>query len=263
VHLDEGGMFATGAALEEARARGAEALALSRRTGDPAAIADALLALAMLEAGERLPQSRRAALAEEALGLAREAGDARLIAFALMSRANALPPDQGQSELEQAARAMRAFGATRSLIWLYSDAAYGALKNAQPELARPLLDQARARACEAGNPGQLASVCGNTGLEALFTAISSARAWRFMNSFNCLGSTSFPWRSGRAWLGSPRLQAAVAIPSTARGCSAPDAPTAWAPTRMSWHSSRSSSSAPPARPTAKSGGRRRRSRAPG
>ena len=53
VHLDEGALFATGAALEQARARAAEALTLSRRTGDPAAIADALLGLAGLEMGER------------------------------------------------------------------------------------------------------------------------------------------------------------------------------------------------------------------
>jgi len=168
VHLDEGAMFATGAALEAARARGAEALAVSRLTGDPAAIADALLGLALLESGEPIPQSRRYALAEEALALAREADDARLIAFALMSRANALPPDQGQPELEQAVGALRAVGATRSLIWLYSNAGYGALKTGQPELARPLLDQASPLARQAGDPVTLAFVCGNTGLEALF-----------------------------------------------------------------------------------------------
>ncbi|HET8820563.1 MAG TPA: BTAD domain-containing putative transcriptional regulator, partial [Thermoleophilaceae bacterium] len=169
VHLDEATMFATGAALEQARARAADALALSRRTGEPAAIADALLGLATLEVGERMPQSRRAALAEQALALAREAGDARLIAFALMSRANALPPDQGQPELEQAARALRALGATRSLIWLYSNSGYAALKIGQPELARPLLDQATPLAREAAAPVPLAYLCGNIGLEALFT----------------------------------------------------------------------------------------------
>jgi hypothetical protein len=169
VHLDEEALFSTGAALEQARARAAEALALSRRTGDPAAIADALLGLANLEMGQRFPQPRWGALAEEALALAREADDARLIAFALMSRANALPPDQGQPELEQAASALRALGATRSLIWLYSNAAYNALKTGQPKLARPLLDQAAPLARESGNQVPLAYVCGNTGLEALFT----------------------------------------------------------------------------------------------
>jgi predicted ATPase/DNA-binding SARP family transcriptional activator len=167
VNLDQGGRFATGAALEVARARGAEALAVSRRTGDPAAIADALLALATLYAGERFPQPRWGALAEEALALAREAGDARLIAFALMSRANALPPDQGQLEFEEAAGALRAVGANRSLTWLYQNEAYAALKIGQPELARPLLEEATPLAREAGDPVQLAFARGNSGLEAL------------------------------------------------------------------------------------------------
>jgi predicted ATPase/DNA-binding SARP family transcriptional activator len=168
VHLDEAALFATGAALEQARARAAEALTLSRRTGDPGAIADALLGLGNLEMGGTFPQQRRRTLAEEALARAREADDARLIAFALMSRANALPPDKGQPELEQAASALRALGATRSLIWLYSNAAYDALKIGQPALARSLLDEAAPLARQAGDPVPLAHVCGNIGLEALF-----------------------------------------------------------------------------------------------
>jgi predicted ATPase/DNA-binding SARP family transcriptional activator len=168
VHLDEATLFATGAALEQARARAADALALSRRTGDPAAVADALLGLAELEMGETFPQRRRRALAEEALAHAREADDARLIAFALMHCALARPPDQGQAELEQAARAMRALGATRLLIWLYSNAAYGWLRAGRPELARPLLDNVTPLARKVGTPAPLVYVRGNTGLEALF-----------------------------------------------------------------------------------------------
>jgi predicted ATPase/DNA-binding SARP family transcriptional activator len=168
VHLDEETLFARGAALERARARAAEAVALSRRTGDPAAVADALLGLAALEMGERFPQPRWGALAEEALALAREADDARLIAFALMNRALALPPDQSEPELEEAAKALRGLGATRSLIFLYSNAAYNALKIGQPDLARLLLDQAAPLAREIGNPVPLVYVCGNRGLEALF-----------------------------------------------------------------------------------------------
>jgi predicted ATPase/DNA-binding SARP family transcriptional activator len=169
VHLDEAAIFATGAALERARARASEALALSRRTGDPAAIAEALLGLAELEMGERYPQPRWGGLAEEALALAREADDARLIAFALFHRALALPPEESEPELEQAANALRALGATRTLIFLYSNAAYGALKTGQHELARPLLDQATRLAREAGTPVPLVYVCGNNGLEALFS----------------------------------------------------------------------------------------------
>ena len=168
VHLDEAALFATGAALERARARAADALGVSRRTGDPAAVADALVGLAALEMGGTFPQPRRRALAEEALAHAREADDARLIAFALMHRANALPPDKVQLELEQAASALRALGATRILIWLYSNAGYNALKTGHPELARPLLDQATPLAREAGGPSTLVYVCVNTGLEALF-----------------------------------------------------------------------------------------------
>jgi predicted ATPase/DNA-binding SARP family transcriptional activator len=168
VHLDEATLFATGAALEQARERAADALALSRRTGDPAAVADALLGLAELEMGETFPQRRRRALAEEALAHAREADDARLIAFALMHCALARPPDQGQAELEQAARVMRALGATRLLIWLYSNAAYGWLRAGRPELARPLLDNVTPLARKVGTPAPLVYVRGNTGLEALF-----------------------------------------------------------------------------------------------
>jgi len=168
VHLDEATLFATGAALEHARARAADALALSRRTGDPAAVADALVGLAALEMGGTFPQPRRRALAEETLAHAREADDARLIAFALMHCALVRTPEQSEPELERAAEALRELGATRILIWLYSNAAYGALKNGQPELARPLLDQATPLAREAGTPSPLAYVCGNTGLEALF-----------------------------------------------------------------------------------------------
>ena len=168
VHLDEATLFTTGAALEHARARAADALALSRRTGDPAAVADALVGLAELEMGGTLPQPRRRALAEEALAHAREADDARLIAFALMHSALGRSPEQSEPEMQRAAEALRRIGATRILIWLYSNAAYDALKTGQPELARPLLDQATPLAREAGTPSPLAYVCGNTGLEALF-----------------------------------------------------------------------------------------------
>jgi len=169
VFLDWEALYATGAALESARVQAAEALAISRQTGDPATIADALLGLASLEMGERFPQQRRRALVDDALTLAREAGDARTIAFALMHRALALPPHQAQQELEEAASALRAIGATRSLIFLYSDAAYNALKTRHPELAASLLDQAAPVARGLAQPRALIFVRGNQGLAALFT----------------------------------------------------------------------------------------------
>jgi hypothetical protein len=60
---------------------------------------------------------------------------------------------------------------------LYSDTAYTAIKEGKPERASPFLDQAMALARRLGNPVQLAFVCGNLGLEALFSGdLDRARA---------------------------------------------------------------------------------------
>jgi predicted ATPase/DNA-binding SARP family transcriptional activator len=155
--------------MQEARAKAAAALDLSRRGGDPAGIADALLVLAGLEMAETLPQRRRRALAEEALSWASQAGDDRLVALALTERALAVPLEQGVAELEQAATALRKIGGSRYLVGLYSSAAYNAIKAGSSERARPLLDRALPLARELGDPLLQAFVWGNLGFEALFT----------------------------------------------------------------------------------------------
>ena len=152
---------------EEMRTRAVEAVALSREARDPAGIAEALLGLATLEMRSQ-PQRRRSELAAEALIHAREAGHDLLIGIALMDLALALPSDQGAAELEEAAAALRKIGSTRLLATLYSNAAYNAIATDNAELAGPLLDQAVPLARELGDPGVLAFVCGNVGLEALF-----------------------------------------------------------------------------------------------
>jgi non-specific serine/threonine protein kinase len=154
--------------MEKSRALAADALALSRQAGQGEGIAEALLLMAGLDAAESLPQPRRRALAEEALLLAREAGDERLVAFALKERALAVPPEHGATELDEAVAMLRKVGGARELVFLYSDAAYNAIKRGRPELARPMLDSAVPLAREAGHPPTLAFVCGNVGLEALF-----------------------------------------------------------------------------------------------
>jgi predicted ATPase/DNA-binding SARP family transcriptional activator len=152
----------------EARPKAVEALALCRETGEPAAVARALLALASLDMAESHPQPRRRALADEALLKAREASDDRLVALALMERAGAVTPGHDTGELEQAATALRKLGSARPLLMLYNNAAYNAIKAGSPDDARPVLAQAVPLAQELRDPSYLALTCGNVGLEALF-----------------------------------------------------------------------------------------------
>jgi predicted ATPase/DNA-binding SARP family transcriptional activator len=155
--------------MRDARTKAAEALDLSRQTRHPAGIADALLVLAGIDMAESLPQQRRRALAEEALSWASQAGDDRLVALALTECALAVPLEQGAAELGRAATALRKIGSSRWLLWLYSGAAYNAIKAGTPERARPLLDRALPLARELGEPLLLARVWGTLGFEALFT----------------------------------------------------------------------------------------------
>jgi len=155
--------------LNQARARGQEALDLSREARDVAGIADALQVLADLEMAESFPQRRRHALAQEALAYAQEAGDDRLVAFALWQLALAVPEEQATLEIEQAATALRKLGSSRLLVTLYSSAAYNAIKTGHPERAGPLLAEVGQLARDQDDPLQLALWCGNTGLEALFS----------------------------------------------------------------------------------------------
>jgi predicted ATPase/DNA-binding SARP family transcriptional activator len=151
----------------DARSVAAEALALSREAGEPAGVADALLVQASLDMAESHPQPRRRALADEALTYAREAGDDRLVARALMERAGAVAPEDDTGELEQAATALHKLGSARSLLFLYNNAAYNAIKAGNSEAARPFLVEAGSLANELGDPVASALTCGNVGLEAL------------------------------------------------------------------------------------------------
>jgi predicted ATPase/DNA-binding SARP family transcriptional activator len=153
----------------QGRATAVDALALSREVGDPAGIAEALIELAYYDATETLPQVKRRKLVEEALANAREARDDRLEAHALMERALARPPSEGAAELAQAEAALRKLGSTRLLASLYNSAAYNAIKEGSPGLARPLLDRALPIVRELGDPVFHILQQGNTGLEALLS----------------------------------------------------------------------------------------------
>jgi len=198
---EQGSFFDAGGLLEQASARAIEALALSRRAGDPSGIADALLLLGHLEAGESLPQRRRQALAEEALIHARQAGDERLIADALKDRAVALPLDQGTAEFEQAVTALRKLGAARSLAMLYNSAAYNAIKAGSPGRARPLLEHAESFARELGDQMLLCAVSGNAGLAALFTGDIDAAREAFDAELRICHELVIPWLASEALAG--------------------------------------------------------------
>ena len=127
---------------EELKELGEDALTLSRETEDPACIAATLVVLADSEADESLPQRRRQALADEALALARDAGDDRLIAVALWEQALSLAVDEGAAALERAAAAASAIGSSRLLAFLYTNAAYNAIKEGRPARALELIERA-------------------------------------------------------------------------------------------------------------------------
>ncbi len=151
-----------------ARAHAGEALALSRETEDPAGAGYALIALAWFEQAGPLPQRRRFELAQEALNCGHHAGDQRLVGLALAERALAFPPDQAEADLERAAVALRKIGDSISLVELYWNAAYNAIKAGSPERAGPWLDKARPLARKLDDPLEDILVLGTVGLHALF-----------------------------------------------------------------------------------------------
>jgi tetratricopeptide (TPR) repeat protein len=165
----KGALYDAEGLRKPSRAAAAEALTLSRKAGDDAGVAEALLALGFHEASESFPQVRRRELAEEALAHARAARDDRLEATALAERALALPPSEATVEFAQAEAALLKLGSSRLLVGLYNNAAYNAIKEDRPELARPFLARAVPVLRKLGDPSYEIMQQGNLGLEALLT----------------------------------------------------------------------------------------------
>jgi predicted ATPase/DNA-binding SARP family transcriptional activator len=199
--LEEQGSLYDAELRERGRACVTEALALSRQTGDHAAIADALLLLGHLEAPESFPQRQRHALAQEALAHARRATDPRLVADALKDVATALAPAEGGTELEQAIAALRQIGAARSLAMLYNTAAYGAIKAGSLQRARDFLDQSKSLARELDDQMLLAAVFGNAGLAALFAGELDKARNAFEQQLQICRGLVIPWLASEGLAG--------------------------------------------------------------
>ena len=202
-------------AREEAEEQARAALDLSRQTGDPAGIADALLVMSSFEATDSAPpRPGERALADEALAYAREAEDERLVGFALMTRALALPLEEAEAELEQAVLSLRRIGDSRHLVWLYSNAAYNALMEGIPERALPLIDEALPLARDLGYPSELALACGNAGLAALFTG-DLERAREAFDEQLRICSEQVSWLAAEALVGFAAIAARLGDPELA------------------------------------------------
>ncbi len=173
---EQGAWYDVGGSQAVLRNTASEALALSRRAGDPAGIADALMHLYDLNLDDL---ERNRALAEEALPYARESGDDGLIADALSLRALSFPIVDVDAEIAETAALYRKVGDIHGLASLYNDAGYLAVTQGSYERAAGYLDEALELAYRTGEQLRVMLVIGNLGLAALFTADLECAAARF------------------------------------------------------------------------------------
>ena len=151
-----------------------KAVALSRRAGDPAGIAAALLHLSAFVQDD---PERVKALAEEALPYARTAGDELLIADALAIRAVNSPISDVEAQVAEIGALYRKVGDIHGIAGLYSYAGYVAIAQGRYEHAAVFLDQTLELAERSGEPFRVILAFGNLGLASLFTGdLENARA---------------------------------------------------------------------------------------
>ena len=136
---DQGSWYNADGSQAASRRLASEAVALSRRAGDPAGIADALLHLSGFEQEE--PERMRA-LAEEALPYAREAGDDGVVADALSVRALSIRIVDVEVEIAEVAALYRKVGDIYGLLGIYNNAGYTAIAQGSYERAAAYRDEA-------------------------------------------------------------------------------------------------------------------------
>jgi predicted ATPase/DNA-binding SARP family transcriptional activator len=164
---DQGSWYDAGGSKAVLQSLASEAVAMSRRAGDPAGIAEALLHLGGLDTDD--PERVRA-LSEEALPYARESGDERLVADALSLRALSFPIVDIDSEIAETAVLYRKVGDIHGLASLYNNAGYTAITQGSYERAASYLEEALVLAERTGEQLRVMLVFSNLGLASLFMA---------------------------------------------------------------------------------------------
>jgi tetratricopeptide (TPR) repeat protein len=195
---EQGSAYDAGGAQAVLQSTASEALTLSRRAGDPAGIADALMHLPSFNPDD--PERARA-LAEEALPYARESGDEGLIADALSLRALSFPIVNVDAEIAEAAALYRKVGDIHGLASLYNNAGYVAVTQGSYECAAAYLDEARVLAERTGEPLRLMLAFGNLGLASLFMADLEPAEARFAEELRLSGVHGVTWMAAEGILG--------------------------------------------------------------
>jgi predicted ATPase len=196
---EQGSWYDAGGARAVVRSAASEALALSRRAGDPAGIADALLHLFGFDADDDPERAR--ALAEEALQYAREAGDEVLVADALSLRALSFRVVGVDAEIAETAALYRKVGDVHGLASLYNNAGYVALTQGSYERAAAYLDEALVLAERTGEPLRLMLAFGNLGLASLFMADLDRAEARFGEELRLCGVHGVTWMAAEGIVG--------------------------------------------------------------
>ncbi len=187
---EQGAWYDVGGSRAVLRSTASEALALSRRAGDPAGIAEALMHLHDFDPDD--PERERA-LAEEALPYARESGDEGLIADALALRALSFQIVEVDAEIAETAALFRKVGDIHGLASLYNDAGYTAVTQGSYERAAGYLDEALELAHRTGEQLRVMIVTGNLGVVALFTAELECAAARFAEQLRLSREHAVHW----------------------------------------------------------------------
>jgi predicted ATPase len=199
---EQGWQWDVGGSQAILRSIASEALALSRRAGDPAGIADALLHL--VQANPEDAERARAG-AEEALPYARESGDEGLIADALSLQLLSFPIVDVDAEIAETAALYRKVGDVHGLASLYNNAGYTAIGQGSYECAAAYLDEALVLAKRTGEQLRVMLVFENLGLVSLFMANLERAMARFAEGLRlCL-------EHGVAWTGAEALAGVAAV----------------------------------------------------